>query len=206
MIWANATLTDFSNNEYQTAYAALSPSRRAHVDRFGTEHRRRQSLAGEILAKRLLVDYTGIAPENIALHVDAAGKPFVEIDDLFLSIAHRGDIVVCAVDKTPIGIDVEDIKPIDLKLVKRVCTPQEAIFVFGHVPTDTDLTYTERVDILTRFYEIWTAKEAYVKMIGHTIAHFNELPVLSCNRQVFHLENHLVQVIQDTEYCNATDL
>lgn len=42
----------------------------------------------------------------------------------------------------------------------------EVTYLLGHTPTDQDFTYTTNTEILTRFFELWTAKEAYGKYIG----------------------------------------
>ena len=178
MLWTAATLSDFTDDEYRTAYAALSPSRRARINRITHPHRRQQALAGECLAKRLIAQFASV--EQPVIHTTEAGKPFVEIDGVHFSIAHSGDIVVCAVDSRPIGIDIERVKTVDNKLIKRVCTPEEIAFVGEDA---------------TAFCEVWTAKEAFVKMIGKSVPRFNEISVLPLHRQVFHHGEYIVQIV-----------
>ena len=85
-------------------------------------------------------------------------------------------MVVCAVDDKPIGIDIEQIRPIDLTVAKRICTDEELLYLFGHTPTDEDFTYTTDTEILTRFFELWTAKEAYGKCMGEGIGSISDIP------------------------------
>lgn len=86
-----------------------------------------------------------------------------------MNISHSGDMVVCAVDDRPVGIDIEQIRPIDLTVAKRICSVEELLYLFGHRPTEQDFTYTTDTEILARFFEIWTAKEAYGKCLGSGI-------------------------------------
>ena len=178
MIWQMTTLSDFTDEEYRIAYRDLSPTRRAHIDALTHEHRRRQSLAGEILAKRLLEKTSS----DGVIHRDGNGKPFVDIDGIYLSIAHCDELVVCAVHNVPIGIDIERIRPVNDKLINRVCTEEEAAYVREK---DTD----------KRFCEIWVSKEAYVKMLGHPAEHFNTFSVPSTQRQTVQHGEYIVQIV-----------
>ena len=70
------------------------------------------------------------------------GKPHALGLDIELNISHSGDIVVCAVDSSPVGIDAEKIRPIDLNVAKRICTDDELLYLFGRRPTERDFIYT----------------------------------------------------------------
>ena len=59
---------------------------------------------------------------------------------------------------------IELIRPIDLSVAKRVCTDDDLLYVFGHKPTEADFVYTEDEEILKRFFEVWTRKEALIKL------------------------------------------
>lgn len=178
MLWASALLSDFSDEEYRTATRDLSPSRRAHIDRITHPLRRKQSLAGELLARRLLAT---VCPHGDAtVHRDEHGKPFA--NGAYLSIAHCDDIVVCAVDQSPVGIDVERIRAIKDTLIDRVCTAEEAVYV-------------RACDSNRRFCEIWTAKEAYVKMTGDTSAVFSALSVSSMKREIVPFGEYTIQIV-----------
>ena len=180
MLQQVAKTDDFTQEEYCAAYRELTPSRRAHIDRLTHKRRRKQALAGELLAKRLVTAFA--QTDTVAIHRDEHGKPFVEMDGVYLSIAHCEDMVACAVDNVPIGIDIERIREVDDKLIDRVCTQAEAVYV-------------REAQTAQRFCEIWTAKEAYVKMLGHSVSHFNKVSVLNVNRQVFRQGEYLIQIV-----------
>ena len=96
-------------------------------------------------------------------------------------------MVVCAVDDKPIGIDIEQIRPIDLKLAKRFCTKQELTYLFDGA---------DNKEILTRFFKLWTAKEAYSKCLGKGLASINT--PCSTETQTFVIENeYIVSIVKE---------
>jgi len=70
--------------------------------------------------------------------------------------AHAGDWAVCAVGRLPIGIDIEQIKPIDLDIAERFFTSEE-IRDLKQRPSGNQIGY---------FYEVWMLKESYIKATG----------------------------------------
>lgn len=178
MNWCIACITDFSEAEYAAAYAALSASRKAHIDTFRHEGARRQSLAGELLLRRLLREL-GI---TAAIEQLPSGQPVLSDRSAFISIAHCEDSVVCAVSQMPVGIDIEKIKPVKPGMAERICTPEE----LGYVGNDD-----------TRFFEIWTAKEAWFKMRGTGITNFQAVNTLTLPRKIFRQDGYLIQLVYE---------
>ncbi len=81
------------------------------------------------------------------------GKPVAK--NCYVSISHSGDYVaVCRNDSTPVGIDIEKMTERDFsKIANRFFCGKE-LEKFTKNPT------------AEMFYEIWTRKEAYSKIIG----------------------------------------
>ena len=178
MYWLSCKLTDFSEEDYAFAYAQLTSDRKEHIDRFQKEEDRHRSLAGELLVQKLL-SQLGLSAR---LHRDGKGRPYLDGSDFFVSIAHCEEMVVCALAKEPVGIDVEKIRPIDVqKAARHVCTPEELAYL--------------QDEPLTRFYEIWTGKEAWFKKQGTGIQNLKSVNILPLKRQLYRLEDYLVQII-----------
>ncbi|QJR21070.1 hypothetical protein BREVNS_0320 [Brevinematales bacterium NS] len=93
------------------------------------------------------------AGEEIIWEVDEWGKPFcLSHPTCHFNIAHSGQLVLLACDERPVGVDIERIVPRDfLALTERFYHPEERVWV----GTDE-----------AKFYEVWTAKEAYLKAKG----------------------------------------
>lgn len=127
-------------------------------DRKGSVNRKRPkdrklSICGDLLALEVFKER--YPDRKFSIKRTEHGKPFFEDSDLFFSVSHKGEIAVCAYDNRPIGVDIEQIKPFNERLAKRICTSDELEYISN--------------DPL-RFAEIWTVKEAYSKLIGNGIS------------------------------------
>lgn len=120
-----------------------------------------------MLARKLIADWCHIIPENIKFDTNKYGKPYAINLNVEFNISHSGNIVICAIDNKPVGIDIEQIRPIDLKIAKRICSENELRYLFGYPPKETDFNKTDDTAVLSRFFELWTAKEAYSKCLGN---------------------------------------
>jgi 4'-phosphopantetheinyl transferase len=193
MEWSYCNIRDLSQNDYDSIYQSLTPSRKEHIDRFLREDDRKRSLAGELITKKLLSGKFGIT--NALIERLPNGRPVLNGANLFASISHCDDIVVCAVSEKEIGIDTERIKPIKLSLIKRFCVTEEKEYILRNVPYSETLSYCEDKEILNRFYEIWTAKEAYFKMLGTGIKDLKSVNVLNLKRTKFNINDYLIQIV-----------
>lgn len=187
MHWLWCNTADFSENDLQQAYACLSPSRKEHIDRLRQTEDKRRSLAGELLVYKLLREHYGIT--GAVLQRKPNGQPYLTGCDLHVSIAHSGQMVACAVSHQPVGIDVEQIRPMDLKICRHVCVPEEDAYIgYGQQPSQDP-------GMLRRFFEIWTAKEAYFKKCGTGITDLKSVNVLTLPRQTHHIGDYILQII-----------
>lgn len=177
MKWYKYDIRDLTDAEYNKWYSLMNEDKQQRVDRFRFDDDKKRTVAGEMLARKAISEWCDVAPENITFGIKEHGKLYAKDFDVEFNISHSGDMVVCAVDNKPIGIDIEQIRPIDLSVAKRICTDEELLYLFGHAPTDEDFKYTTDIEILTRFFELWTAKEAYVKCFGLGIANAKNIPV-----------------------------
>ncbi|URA09257.1 4'-phosphopantetheinyl transferase family protein [Thermospira aquatica] len=92
--------------------------------------------------------------ENVVWAVDTYGKPFLASHPhIHFNLAHSGRIVLFGIAEEDIGVDVEFCRPREYSaLAKRYFHPIEQAWA--------SINWAER------FYEIWTAKESYLKAIG----------------------------------------
>ncbi len=86
---------------------------------------------------------------------DENGKPRLPDGSLFFNLSHASELIYLAVSDAEIGVDCEEVRPIDFeKLARRFCSAGEQEIIFS-----SD-------DPRTAFFRVWTRKEAYVKMKG----------------------------------------
>lgn len=81
--------------------------------------------------------------------INEYGKPIS--DRCFFNISHSKDVVVFTSNKdTPVGIDIEKVRPVDQKVVDYTCSNIEKAYIKSN----------------KQYFEIWTNKEAIVKCEG----------------------------------------
>lgn len=81
---------------------------------------------------------------------------------IHFNISHSGGCVVCVIARDVVGIDVEYIRPFDVRLMRRICSEEEIKYI--NEQTDNQSQSFER------FFRIWTLKESFVKAIGEGLA------------------------------------
>lgn len=133
----------------------MDEERRRRVNDIAGEDDRRRTVAGELLARRLLAQRLGCGEGEVPLRWDEMGKPTVDAVGVYVSVSHSGPYAVCAIADVPVGVDVEVVRSADEKFMRRVCSEAEMAYI--RVGDDGDCA---------RFWEIWTAKEALFKLTG----------------------------------------
>lgn len=95
---------------------------------------------------------------------ESGRKPYlVNISDVYFNISHSSGLVVCSIDEREIGIDVEQIRPYDRRLMQRICTEEEIAYICGGNREEEQMQNE-------RFFRIWTLKESYLKATGQGLA------------------------------------
>ena len=83
------------------------------------------------------------------------GKPhFPAHPHCHFNLSHSGIFALCAVDKHPVGADIEIIRPHHPKLAQRICCEEELEWL------------EDQFDKTTALCQLWTGKEALVKYTG----------------------------------------
>lgn len=99
------------------------------------------------LAREMLAQKLGLAPEQVRFFYGEYGKPLVS--GAYFNLSHSGDIVLCAVSDVPVGVDVERLRAVKPHLCQQ----------FG---TDDPET----------FFRQWTETEARIKCCGAAAGHW----------------------------------
>lgn len=136
----------------------ISEQRRRKISRFVQAKDADRSLFSELLIRFIVMQKTNMHNSLITFETDAYGKPALAgCPDIHFNLSHSGDWVVCAWDpSSPVGIDIEAVRPIDFGLVNRFFSLQE-VSQFSKVPEEDKKAY---------FYRLWTLKESFLKQIG----------------------------------------
>lgn len=130
--------------------ALLPPERQAKIARYRFEKDKLLSLAAGLLIRRAIGD----SPIFFGEH----DKPYAK-NGVFFSVSHSGSVAAIAVDHVEVGLDVEQLPDKSrLKIADRFYHPAERAYV------------KEAEDQCRAFCEIWTRKEAVLKMTGEGIS------------------------------------
>jgi 4'-phosphopantetheinyl transferase len=118
-----------------------------HADRL-------RGAVGKHLLKKILLD-EGYGPDILeSVKTNEWSRPFID-DRIDFNISHSGDIVVIAMGRNlRLGIDVEEIKPVDIDDFELFFSAEELLAI------------KQSPDPLVSFYHLWTKKEAVLKANG----------------------------------------
>lgn len=137
----------------------LNSSEKSRYTSFRNEIAARMFLNGRSAVKEIAGLYTGESPQSIDVETDTEGKPYLlNSSDLHFNLSHSGDKLSLAFSRELVGLDLEkkERKGNFVELAKRFFHSEERV----------------RVEAGGRgvFLDMWTAKEAMLKLAGKGIA------------------------------------
>jgi len=126
-----------------------------HTDVIIQRYDKRENTESRALkaAGRFCASFSLKAPAGIVR--DSRGKPFFNENGIFLSWSHSSDCLAIAVSHVPIGIDAQK---------HRRCNSAAIAKRFFHEDEAAFLSLNPE-----KFFEVWAAKESYVKYTGEGI-------------------------------------
>ena len=149
-----AVVPELTDSEFETVLPLVSSEKRKRIRKFHFRKDAQNCLLGDVLARICICRATGLSNQQLEFSTNEYGKPFLTTDPrIHFNISHAGYYVVCAVSDEPVGIDIELIKPVEMKIAERFFTPDET-------------AYITQDESIRRFYEVWTKKESRIKWEG----------------------------------------
>jgi len=109
------------------------------------------------LLRVVLGSYLGLDPASLDIYISQQGKPYLPNEELRFNVSHSGRHLLCACGlHQSIGIDIQQIYAISSleTIAKRYFSSVESEYLAA-------MESPQEV-----FFEIWTAKEAYLKAVG----------------------------------------
>lgn len=146
------------------ANVEVSASEQKRAEGMCHEGTRGRFLAGRRIVRGMLSEWLSRAPGELEISIGPDGKPTLGGgSDWHFSIAHSGDLILVAFATAPVGADTEEEREVDAPgLARRFFSPPET----SAVEADT-----------TRFFPLWTRREAAVKADGRGLA--RTLPLIT---------------------------
>lgn len=138
----------------------LDPEKRTRIGRQDAQHRR-QTVCADALARLMLAGPGATVPQALRFARSASGRPSCPVLPLSFSLSHSGGYAACAVSARPVGVDLEEIRPLRPALL-GILSEEERAWMG---------------DDAARFAQLWTAKEAMLKCRGAALGRLRHLPL-----------------------------
>jgi 4'-phosphopantetheinyl transferase len=137
----------------------LNKSEQAKANEFHFIEDKQRYILARGLLRVLLGCYLDIRPENLQFNFNMYGKPYLIDHDIHFNISHSKDMVLFAFNRhNPVGVDIEySAKKYDIKNIAK------------NFFSEKEYQLLKNLDALAGnrlFYDMWTAKESYIKAIG----------------------------------------
>jgi 4'-phosphopantetheinyl transferase len=141
----------------------LSPEERARAARFVREADRRRFEQSHVALRRILADWLGEAPGQLAFVAGPWGKPALAEPfagtGVEFNLSHTNGVALVAVARgRRVGIDIEAVRPLgDMPAIAR------------RVLSEADCRFLEALPAqraIEVFWQAWTANEACLKAVG----------------------------------------
>ncbi|MCL2865887.1 MAG: 4'-phosphopantetheinyl transferase superfamily protein [Lachnospiraceae bacterium] len=159
-IYVSKIEPSLNQKRYHELLQMISKENRDKCSRFKFKEDALRTLYGELMVRHIIGQQFFLRNEEIEILKGDAGKPYVKNIPVHFNISHSGDFVVCAFSEQEVGIDIEQIKEIDLKIAYRFFSKSEY----------EDLFQQSIIHQLDYFFSLWTLKESYLKWIGSGMA------------------------------------
>lgn len=158
---------DLSTVEIERLTTFLSPDEIARANKFKFNRDKKKFIAARGILRKLLANYLQITANNVEFGYGERGKPNLapSMLDRYLqfNLSHSQDYALYGFTRhCSIGVDLEHLRSLDdaAKIAQRFFSAAESALI-------SSLTGEEQTRV---FFQLWTAKEAYLKATGEGLA------------------------------------
>lgn len=150
------------------------------------EDRIRSTLGAWLVHKAFEEDFPS---EQYEINRNAYGKPYypkrlLDEKQAYFNLSHAGELVVLAKAEFDLGVDTENVRPVDFNSFRTAFSEDEMKMI-----RQSDSPQDE-------FFSLWTKKEAFVKCIGKGLSALDEFDksVKDYSFALYHCERHIITV------------
>ncbi len=152
------------------SYRGIVPESRLYQLSVLPQREQKLGLAAELLFQRAVHRHCREMPLPVSRDKGSNGKPYLlGRPDFHFNLSHSGVWAVCAVADAPVGVDIQQLRPVTVKIERRFSNLEQQRLL--------SLSGEEQTELL---FDLWVQKEAYIKCTGEG---------LQCSLKSFEAEN-----------------
>lgn len=158
---------DLSAHEIARLETLLSEDEKSRANRFRFPQHKRRFIAARAILREILANYLQINSDALRFEYSDRGKPrlakSMEASSWQFNVSHSQELALYGFTcHKRIGVDVEYLRSMDdaAKIAERFFSAQESQLI-------ANLSGEQQKQV---FFQLWTAKEAYLKAIGEGLA------------------------------------
>ncbi len=146
-----------ASENFETLLSMVGPGRREQIGRFRRWQDAQRTLFSQLLLRAVAAESLRISPEFLSFANEKQGKPVLASHAGFhFNLSHSGSWVACASGDSPLGVDVEHLRPLDPDLLESVLSAEERL----------TMEACPAAGQARQFFLYWTVKESYGKALG----------------------------------------
>ena len=160
-IFALNNLEPLDELTFRKLLTDLPIEKQERVKRLSKPDDAKRTLLADILVRYVIASELKVNSKAIEFEANKYGKPLLKRNyGLHFNVSHSGDWIVCAVDAEPLGIDIEQIRPLELEIAAQFYSDEEYKILMAKSPEDRQHF----------FFDLWTLKESYIKAVGKGVS------------------------------------
>ena len=103
------------------------------------------------------MDHTILSARDLNLYYGenhALKNIMIDLPERQFNLSHSGPLALCALDRRPVGVDIQTVGPHRPRILQRVCSREERAWL------------DEQSDLWAAFAQLWALKESRAKYTG----------------------------------------
>ncbi len=199
----------------QRLFAFLEQERAEKIKRIRSEKERLLRVYASVFVKLYISKRTGISVSKLKYLYKNNGKPYFDSCPIKFNISHTKNALAIGFSSSEIGVDIEEVRRIDLKLAKRYFTENENMYIFENNISANSLErlnmpffdINDGESLFKRFFCVWTRKEAFVKRSGTGLCFkLNSVDLVDVNQSrgilTIEKDNYIISAATDDDENN----
>lgn len=112
--------------DYNMLLSLVSNEKRSKINRFRLVKDAYRALLGDALIRTAIMSRLGVPNESITFNYNEYGKPtLARCEGLHFNLSHSGDWIVAFISTYEVGIDVEEVRSIDMNIASSYFAKEE---------------------------------------------------------------------------------